>query len=166
MLRSQWIYGSNFYINGKPVRCTFERYQDCEKIRVFSTKSEKKNLNFGFFDNFGRFGGNTLRIFSAFRVSSTDNNRYVLRKTFKNPPKILQVAIFFLFFFEQSFPDVIFVRFLRTWHRRIQLTFFFQTISFFSKNTIFLFDFFPKIGKKKFFGKKIFTPKFTVRKSR
>ena len=38
-------HGANFGTEGKPVQCTFERYLDCEKIRIFSAKSEGKSKN-------------------------------------------------------------------------------------------------------------------------
>ena len=43
MLLRKSTRGANFGTNGKPVKCTFEGYLDCEKI--FSTKSERKSKN-------------------------------------------------------------------------------------------------------------------------
>ena len=45
MLLGESTHGANFETNGKPVQCTFERYLDYEKVRIFNAKSERKSKN-------------------------------------------------------------------------------------------------------------------------
>ena len=65
MLRSQWTYGSNFYINGKQFDVLSNDIENTKKYE-FLVQNQEKNLKIRFFDNFARFGKNTrLDFFGA-----------------------------------------------------------------------------------------------------